>query len=116
MICAVCQRRKVGGLGWFNPIFSVGDPRRDASRRWACSLSCLSEVNPMTAPNDSWLAPVEQERLCQAAGEYVESVGKTDLMSWSREEFTDLIEVIVRAHYAHADNGELDDLDDPIPY
>ncbi len=31
------------------------------------------------------------------AGEYVESLGRTDLMSWSREEFATLIEVVVTA-------------------
>jgi hypothetical protein len=31
------------------------------------------------------------------AGEYIESLGRTDLMTWSPDEFASLIEVIVTA-------------------
>jgi hypothetical protein len=117
MICAVCRRRKARNFGWFNPVFNVGDQRREASRRWVCSLTCLSEAKPMTAPNDSLLTPIDQDRLCAAAGQYIESVGKTDLMQWSREEFVDLLEVIVAAWQDNAHSEALDqDLDDDIPY
>jgi hypothetical protein len=112
MIRAVCHSRKTRGHGWFDPQFPVGDAQRDASRRWVCSLTCLSEVNAMTGPNNPWLEQPVLERLRRCAGEYIESVGKTDLMLWSPEEFRDLLEVVVKAYQ----DSDLEFIDDDIPF
>ncbi len=52
----------------------------------------------------------------QVSGEFIESLGKTDLMTWSVEEFLTLVEVIVTAYLdAKVRLDAKDDLDD-IPF
>jgi Family of unknown function (DUF6511) len=96
-VCAVC-RRGARGFGWFDARFGIGDPRRDHSRRRFCSLVCQGICERRLAMID----PTRHERAAMdhavdMAGEYVESLGRTDLMAWSPEEFATLIEVIVTA-------------------
>jgi hypothetical protein len=113
-LCAVC-RRGTRGFGWFDGQFGVGDPRRDQSRRWLCSLTCQNICHRRLGMID----PSQHERAAMdhavaMAGEYIESRGRTDLMTWSREEFATLVEVIVTAF-----TDRLRDLgDDPaeVPY
>jgi hypothetical protein len=95
--CAVC-RRDTRGFGWFDVRFKLADPRRDQSRRWLCSLACQAICDRRGGMID----PTRHERAAMdhavaMAGEYVESLARTDLMSWSPEEFSTLIEVIVTA-------------------
>jgi Family of unknown function (DUF6511) len=97
MICPVC-RREGRGFGWFDAQFGIGDPRRDQSRRWLCSLRCQEICHRRRGMID----PTRHERAAMdhavaTAGEYIESLGRTDLMTWSPEEFISLIEVIVTA-------------------
>jgi hypothetical protein len=97
MICPVC-RREGRGFGWFDAQFGVGDARRDQSRRWLCSLNCQEIYHRRPGMID----PTRHERAAMdhavaKAGEHIESLGRTDLMSWSAEEFANLIEVIVTA-------------------
>jgi hypothetical protein len=96
-LCAAC-RRSTRGFGWFDARFGVGDPRRAASFRWFCSLVCqgicerrLGMIDPTRHERAA------MDRAVEMAGEYVESLGRTDLMTWSPEEFATLIEVIVTA-------------------
>jgi Family of unknown function (DUF6511) len=96
-ICAVC-RRGARGFGWFEALFALGDPRRVASLRWFCSLTCQGICHRRHGMIDS----TRHERAAMAhavamAGEHIESLGRTDLMTWSPEEFSALIEVIVTA-------------------
>jgi hypothetical protein len=113
-ICAVC-RRSARGFAWFDPRDGIGDPRRLASLRWLCSLACQDICHRRRGMID----PTRHERAAMdhavaMAGEYIESLGQTDLMTWSSEEFASLIEVIVTAF-----TDRLRDLgDDPaeVPY
>jgi Family of unknown function (DUF6511) len=113
-ICAVC-RRGTRGFGWFDARFAVGDPRRPASLRWLCSLACQDICHRRRGMID----PTRHERAAMdhavaMAGEYIESLGRTDLMAWSREEFASLIEVIVTAFTDRL--GELGDDPAEVPY
>ena len=114
MICPVC-RREGRGFGWFDAQFGVGDPRRDQSRRWPCSLTCQNIVHGRRGMID----PTRHERAAMdhavaMAGEYIESLGRTDLMAWSPEEFASLIEVIVTAFTDRL--RELGDDPGEVPY
>ena len=95
MICPVC-RRGARGFGWFDARFAIGDPRRDRSWCWLCSLTCQTICHRRRG----MIEPTRHERAAMdhavaMAGEYIESLGRTDLMTWSAEEFATLIEVIV---------------------
>ena len=95
--CSVC-RRDTRGFGWFDVRFAIGDPRREASLRWLCSLACQAICHRRRGMID----PTRHERAAMdhavaMAGEHIESLGRTDLMTWSAEEFDTLIEVIVTA-------------------
>jgi hypothetical protein len=114
VICAVC-RRETRGFGWFDVQFGVGDPRRDQSRRWFCSLMCQDICHRRRGMID----PTQHERAAmdravEMAGEYIESLGRTDLMTWSPEEFASLVEVIVTAFTDRL--RELGDDDGEVPY
>jgi len=96
-VCALC-RRGTRGFGWFDARFGTGDPRRAESLRWFCSLTCQHTCHRRRGMID----PTRHERAAMhhavaVAGEYIESVGRTDLMTWSPEEFDALIEVTVTA-------------------
>jgi Family of unknown function (DUF6511) len=96
-ICAVC-RRSARGFGWFDPRYGIGDPRRVASLRWFCSLTCQDICRRTRGMID----PTRHERAAMdhavaMAGEHIESCGRTDLMTWSPQEFSTLIEVVVTA-------------------
>ena len=112
--CAVC-RRGARGFGWFDARFAVGDPRRDASLRRLCSRLCQDICHRRRGMVD----PTRHERAAMAhavalAGEYIESLGRTDLMAWSPEEFATLIEVIVTAFTDHL--RQLGDDPGEVPY
>jgi Family of unknown function (DUF6511) len=96
-LCAVC-RRGTRGFGWLDARFGISDPRRHESLRWFCSLMCQGICHRRRGMID----PTRHERAAMAhavvmAGEYIESLGRTDLMAWSPGEFDTLIEVIVTA-------------------
>jgi Family of unknown function (DUF6511) len=96
-LCAVC-RRGSRGFGWFDARFALGDSRRVESLRWLCSLGCQGICHRRRGMID----PTRHERASMdhavaMAGEHIESLGRTDLMTWSPEEFASLIEVIVTA-------------------
>jgi hypothetical protein len=113
-ICAVC-RRGARGFGWFDARFGIGDPRRDASRRWLCSLACQTicqRRRGMIDPTRHELAAMEHA--VDMAGEHIESLGRTDLMTWSQSEFMTLIEVIVTAFTDRL--RELGDDPGEVPY
>ena len=114
MICAVCSRQ-ARGFGWFDARAKIADPRRDESRRWLCSLACQDICHRSRGMID----PTRHERAAMdhagtLAGEYIESLGRTDLMAWSPEEFATLIEVIVTAFTDRL--RELADRPAEVPY
>jgi Family of unknown function (DUF6511) len=113
-VCAVCLRG-ARGFGWFDARYGIGDPRRAASFRWFCSLVCQGICERRLGMID----PTRHERAAMdhavgMAGEYVESLGRTDLMAWSPEEFATLIEVIVTAFTDRL--RELGDDPGEVPY
>jgi Family of unknown function (DUF6511) len=96
-LCAVC-RRGTRGFGWFDARFTLGDPRRVQSLRWFCSLVCQHICHRRRGMIDpSRHERAAMEHAVAMAGEHIESVGRTDVMTWSPEEFATLIEVIVTA-------------------
>ena len=112
--CAVCQRG-TRGFGWFDPRFRLADPRRDRSQRWLCSLTCQAICHRRRGMID----PTRHERAAMdhavdMAGEFIESLSRTDLMTWSAEEFMTLIEVIVTAFTDRL--RELGDDPGEVPY
>jgi hypothetical protein len=114
MICPVC-RRETRGFGWFDAWLGIGDPRRDQSRRWLCSLTCQGICQRRRGMID----PTRHERAAmnhavERAGEHIESLGRTDLMTWSPDEFATLIEVIVTAFTDRL--RELGEDDGEVPY
>ena len=114
MICPVC-RRESRGFGWFDVCFGIADLRRVGSFRWFCSLACQDICHRRRGMID----PTRHERAAMdhavgIAGEYIESLGRTDLMTWSPNEFATLIEVIVTAFTDRL--RELGDDDGKVPY
>jgi hypothetical protein len=110
----VC-RRGARGFGWFDALFALGDPRRADSFRWLCSLLCQGICHR----GHGMIDPTRHERAAmdhaiEMAGEYIESLGRTDLMAWSPEEFATLVEVIVTAFTDRL--RELGDDDGEVPY
>jgi hypothetical protein len=110
----VC-RREARGFGWFDAQLTIGDPRRDQSRRWLCSLTCQNICQRRRGMID----PTRHERAAMEhavamAGEHIESLGRTDVMTWSPDEFAALIEVIVTAFTDHL--RDLGDDDGEVPY
>ena len=113
-LCAVC-RRGTRGFGWFDVRFGIADPRRVASLRWLCSLLCLEICHRRRGMIDpTWHERAAMDHAVAMAGEHIESLGRTDLMTWSPEEFASLIEVIVTA-FTHR-LRELGDDDREVPY
>jgi hypothetical protein len=114
MICPLC-RRAGRGFGWFDAQFGIGDRRRDQTRRWLCSLTCQHICHRRRGMID----PTRYERAAidhaiAMAGEHIESLGRTELMTWSPEEFASLIEVIVTAFTDRL--RELGDDPGEVPY
>jgi hypothetical protein len=96
-LCGVC-RRGTRGFGWFDARFDLGNPRRAASFRWFCSLTCQGICHRRRGMIDSTrYERAAMDHTVEMAGEYIESLGRTDLMTWSTDEFASLIEVIVTA-------------------
>jgi hypothetical protein len=98
MICPVC-RREARWWGWFDARYPIADPRRDRSRRHLCSRRCRDICHRRRGMVD----PTEHEAAAMraaspVAGEYVDSLGRTDLASFSEDEWLMLIEVIVTAY------------------
>jgi Family of unknown function (DUF6511) len=113
-LCAVC-RRASRGFGWFDAQLGIGDPRRDQSRSWLCSLLCQEICHRKRGMIDP--TRHEQAALDHAvgkAGEHIESLDRTDLMTWSPEEFAALLEVIITAFTDRL--RELGDDPGEVPY
>lgn len=97
-LCAVC-RREPRGFGWFDPVYPVTDPRRDTSRRWLCGHACQDLCQRRRGMIDP--TPNEQAAMAAAgaaAGEYLESLDRSDLARLTVEEWQTFIEVVVTGY------------------
>ena len=96
MLCAVC-RREARGFGFWPRFIHAEAPRLQL-----CSMLCQN----ITARLKAMIDPKKHEvqalaAACQSGGEYVESLGKTDLATFTGEEWATLIEVAVTAFQDH---------------
>ena len=121
-LCAVC-RREPRGFGWFDANFPVADPRRDLSRRRLCSRACQDICHRRHGMIDP--TPNEEAAMTaggDAAGAYLESLGRSDLATLSPAEWRQLIEIVVTGYcdtlreLAGQDRGRLDGMAERIPY
>ena len=96
MLCDVC-RREARGFG-----YSPRLTRQSGRDLWLCSMRCLDIVTRLEGMIDPKEHEVVALRQASArAGEYVESLGRTDLARFTEQEWTTLIEVIVTAFQDH---------------
>ena len=121
-LCAVCHREP-RGFGWFDAGFKVLDPRRDRTRRRLCSRICQDICHRRRGMIDP--TPNEQAAMAaggNAAGEYLESLGKSDLATLSPPEWRQLIEIVVTGYcdtlreFAAQDRDHLDAMTPRIPF
>ena len=121
-LCAVC-RREPRGFGWFDATLSLRDPRRDTTRRRLCSRTCQDICHRRRGMIDP--TPNEQAAMAaggDAAGEYLESLGKSDLATLSPAEWRQLIEIVVTGYcdtlreLAGQDRDRLDGMAERIPF
>jgi hypothetical protein len=113
--CAICPRSQ-RGFGWVPVMYPPHDPRRLEGALWFCSRLCqlIHERNKgMIDPSKAERAAMDAAT--QRAGEYIESVGRADLMTWLPHQFDTLVDVIVTA-YTAALRSAADDPGDEVPY
>ena len=101
MLCDVC-RREARGFGWFDARWPIDNSRRDRRLRHLCSLTCqnichrrLGMIDP--TPNEK-AAVVNGGRM---GGEYLDSIGKTDLETLEPDEWLTFVEVLVTGYCDH---------------
>jgi len=97
-LCAVC-RREPRGFGWFESGHRVSDRRRDASRRRLCCRACQDiclRRRGMIDPTESELAAMAHGG--RMGGEYLESIGKSDLARLSLDEWSNFIDCVVTGY------------------
>ena len=90
-------RREARGLGYSPRLTRASGPDL-----WACSMRCLDIITRyqgMIDPNQHEEAALRQASA--VGGEYIESLGRTDLAQWSEHEWTTLIDVVVTAFQDH---------------
>ena len=118
MICAVC-RREARGFG-FDPLLAR---RLRGKRAVACSMQCLhivAEANGMidATPNERAAMQAGGE----LGGEYLDSIGKTDLSALTPEEWHAFIEAVVTGFcdylrdVAARDRTRLDGMAEKVPF
>ena len=121
-LCAVC-RREHRAFGWFDPIYRVSDPRRDASTRELCRMrwqDICHRRRGMIDPTPNDMAAMQAGG--HLAGEYLESIGKSDLVTLTTEEWSTLIEVVVTGYcdtlrdLAGSDRDRLQAMTAGVPY
>ena len=96
MICAVCRREARGFA--FDP--KLGRIKGKAAS--ACSMRCLEIVfrgKGMIDPTPNEKAAMESGG--QLGGEYLDSIGKTDLAALSANEWATFVEAVVTGYCDH---------------
>lgn len=94
-LCPVC-RREPRFHGWFDANLALGNPARDASYRELCSRACQIIFHGRRGMIDP--TPNERASMQHAGrmgGEYLDSIGQTDLASLSDEEWRTFVECVV---------------------
>ena len=90
MLCAICRREALG-LGFEPRLIWIDAPGVNV-----CSMRCMdiaARLRGMIDPNEHETAALEAAS--QAGGAFVESLAKTDLVKWSPQEWSGLVDVIV---------------------
>ena len=93
MRCAACGLRTGRGFGWFDP------SRMPPAPLPACSMRCMNVLcrrRGVVDPDEHEIAAIAAAS--PMAGEYLESIGKTDLAALSEAEWLTLLEVVVTAY------------------
>ena len=93
MRCAACRLRTARGFGWFDPRVRTSEPLP------ACSMRCMNALCRrwgVVDPDEHEIAAITAAG--PMAGEYLESIGKTDLAVLTAVEWLTLREVIVTAY------------------
>ena len=109
MKCAACRLRTARCFGWFDPRRKTGAPR------FVCSMRCMHEMRRRLGvidPDEHEIAAIQAAS--PMAGEYLESIGKTDLAVLTDTEWLTLLEVIITA-YQDALAQRLDSGSHPAP-
>ena len=104
MICAIC-RRDARGFG-----FAPALIRMDGPLRKLCSMRCqaiTTRLKGLIDPNIHEVGALANAS--RLGGEYVESIAKTDLATFTEQEWSALIEVIVTAFQDHLSQAYADD-------
>ena len=104
MLCAIC-RRDARGWGFAPGLIGVDAPAVKLCSRYCQDLAARlkgmintnqHEVNALAAAG-------------QSGGAYVEAIAKTDLATWSEEDWATLIDVVVTAFQDHLRAAYADD-------
>lgn len=72
---------------------------KEQPRRWCCSMACLDtahRLNGMIDPTQHEIAAIEAAS--EPAGQYIESLGRTDMATWSRDEWLQFLECVVTGY------------------
>ena len=104
MRCAIC-RRDARGFG-YDPALT----RSEGPLRKLCSMRCMhitARLKGMIDPNKHEVNALAAAS--RTAGEYIESIAKTDLTAFTEAEWSTLIEVLVTAFQDHLRNAYADD-------
>jgi hypothetical protein len=91
--CAACRLRTTCGFGWFDPRSLTSQPLA------ACSVRCMNALCRrwgVVDPDEHEIAAIAAAS--PMAGEYLESIGKTDLAVLTEPEWLTLLEVIITAY------------------
>jgi hypothetical protein len=116
MLCDVC-RREARGFGWFD--VHVAKPRL----RHLCSMACQDLCHRRRGMID----PTPNEKAAFAhggemGGEYLDSIGKTDLETLQPDEWLTFVEAVVTGYCDHLralvdrDEQHLRRLDPGVPF
>jgi hypothetical protein len=91
--CSACRLRTARGFGWFDPLVLP------STILPACSMRCMNALCRswgMVDPDEHEIAAIAAAS--PMAGEYLESIGKTDLATLTEAEWLTLLEVIITAY------------------
>jgi len=121
-LCAVCHRQP-RGFGWFNPHYRLSNPQRDDSRKHLCSRACQDICHRRKGMIDP--TPNESEAMTvggQMGGEYLESIGKSDLATLTETEWDRFLDAVVTGYCDHLrelagkDRTRLDAMTPEVPF
>jgi hypothetical protein len=90
-VCAICGRAG-RGFGWF-------DPNGGKVTYRACSMQCVDIIIrrfPVIDPTEHEISALLEAS--QPAGEYIEALGRTDMATWSNDEWMTFLEITVTAY------------------